>query len=298
MTDLRSMWHWARHPPAELPADVSFKGKTVLVTGANSGLGHAAAVKYAARGASPLILAVRTQEKGEAAKEAIVRETGCKLDSLAIEIVDLARFASVQDFCTRVKARYSALHVLQLSGGVGMASYELGPEGYEMTLQVNLLSITLLALLLLPKVRETATTAPTGDFTPHISFLNSVCHLDVTEEQLPPRGETLIHRLNDPKRWDIRATYFQVKLASWFAMRAIAERCTAEEMGIVVNATCSGLCKTNMPRTLPLVGRVFMAAQYALVGRTAEQGARTLVGATALGPESHGKFWTNDQYMG
>jgi NAD(P)-dependent dehydrogenase (short-subunit alcohol dehydrogenase family) len=68
--------YWAAHHP---PADpvVSFVGKTILVTGANTGLGFQAAVKYAALGASSLILAARSLQKGEAAKNEIVRRTGC-----------------------------------------------------------------------------------------------------------------------------------------------------------------------------------------------------------------------------
>ncbi|KAK4234271.1 hypothetical protein C8A03DRAFT_37961 [Achaetomium macrosporum] len=61
---------WAvNHPPAD--PTVSFAGKTVLVTGTNTGLGFEAAVKYAALGASRLILGVRSADKGEAAKQHI-----------------------------------------------------------------------------------------------------------------------------------------------------------------------------------------------------------------------------------
>lgn len=51
----------------------SFAGKTIIVTGANSGVGFEASVKFAKLGVSTLILAVRSAEKGSAAKAAIAQ---------------------------------------------------------------------------------------------------------------------------------------------------------------------------------------------------------------------------------
>ena len=53
------MWYGKHHPPID-PKQISFKGKTVLVTGANSGLGRETVVKFATLGASMLIVGVRT----------------------------------------------------------------------------------------------------------------------------------------------------------------------------------------------------------------------------------------------
>lgn len=90
------MWWGRRHPPED-PTNLSFACKTVLVTGANSGLGHEAAVKYAALGASTLILGIRTQEKGEQAKQDIAQRTKGSPNIFVIETVDLSTFASVRD---------------------------------------------------------------------------------------------------------------------------------------------------------------------------------------------------------
>ena len=70
-----AIMRWSvKNPPAD-PA-VSFTGKTVLVTGSNVGLGYEAAIKYAQKGASKLILAVRSVDKGEQAKSEIIEKTG------------------------------------------------------------------------------------------------------------------------------------------------------------------------------------------------------------------------------
>lgn len=59
---------------------------------------------------------------------------------------------------------------------------------------------------------------------------------------------------------------------------------------IVVNACCPSICKTGLWREFGIRKRI----HHALRARTAEEGSRTLVSATALGPESCGKLWSHD----
>ncbi|KXX81404.1 Retinol dehydrogenase 14 [Madurella mycetomatis] len=292
MTSLGDLWWAARHPPTD-SQNLSFKDKAILVTGANSGLGHAAAIKYAALGANPLILAVRSQAKGEQAKADIIHATCCSPDIFIIEILDLTTFASVRDFVDRVSANVQRLHAVQLAAGISTPAFSRSPEGYEMALQVNVLSTALLALLLLPKLRETATASPNDGFSPHMSFVNSIAHLEVKPEWIA-EDETLIQRLDNEYKFDQVSQYYLVKLAVIFVVRRLVER--VGNAGVVINASCPGMCKTNMGRNHPPVQRIFMAVFY-IFGRSAEQGSRTLVGATGLGPASHGKFWTNDNYL-
>ena len=58
LSELATARWGVKHPPID--PDVTFAGKTVLVTGASAGLGFEAAVKYAQKGTSKLILAVRS----------------------------------------------------------------------------------------------------------------------------------------------------------------------------------------------------------------------------------------------
>jgi NAD(P)-dependent dehydrogenase (short-subunit alcohol dehydrogenase family) len=294
MSSTTELWHAARNPPADLK-DPAIKDKAVLVTGAHGeSLGHYAAMKYAAMGANPLILGVRTKEKGEAAKSAIIQQTKCSPDIFIIETVDLASFASVKDFADRVNKRVPALHVVQHAAGMAPWTYGKGPEGYELSLQICVLSTTLLALLLLPKLRETAASASPHGYQPHMSFLDSMAIFDVPDDALPSGGQTLLQRCDDEGKFNAIQQYYIVKLAAWYAIKGVAELC--EGSNIIVNATCPGLCKTNFTSSLPFSYRLLMAIRYFFLGRSAEQGARTLVSATSLGPESHGKFWNNDCY--
>lgn len=66
MHPLGLVWHMARDrfvPPKDFKPD--FTGRTVIVTGANTGVGFEAAVKFVALGAEKVILACRTISKGE-----------------------------------------------------------------------------------------------------------------------------------------------------------------------------------------------------------------------------------------
>lgn len=300
---LKQLWNDARHPPAN-PTDLSFKGKTVLVTGANTGLGYQAALKYSALGADRLILGVRSREKGEAAKSRITRETHRNPDSIDVMTVDLSTFSSVVEFVERLGDEVPKLHVALLCAGVAKPTFVRGPEGHELSTQVNVLSTALMALLLLPRLRETA--AADEDLT-HLSFVNSQSSHLVKPEQLPKKGETLIQRLDDSAQFDSTTQYFLVKLAAWFVMRGIAERsgqesrsrnggAGAETSGVAINASCPGMCRTDQGRDFPLGVRIFMGGFQAVFARSAEEGSRTLVSATGLGLESTGKFWVNDAY--
>ncbi|ROV92772.1 hypothetical protein VMCG_09086 [Cytospora schulzeri] len=275
-----SFWA-ARHPPAD-PKHISYLNKTVLVTGANSGLGNEAAVKYATLGADPLILAVRSPEKGEQAKTDIIRRTKCSPDIFLIETVDFSSFASVKAFVERIVSHLSItrLHVAQVAPGLAQWRYEKSPDGYETTFQVNVLSQALLALLLLPKMSETAA---------------AIAGFEVTTDWLPP-GQSLIQRCDDQSKWDPIRQYYLAKLALWHVIEGLVEHCSKdkESRKIIANASCPSGCKTNMDRNFPSLVKPILAVQHFICGRSAEQRARTLVGATALGHKSHGKLWRND----
>ncbi|KAI1325477.1 hypothetical protein F5Y16DRAFT_401328 [Xylariaceae sp. FL0255] len=113
MLSTTELWYDARHPSQD-PVDVSFHGKTILITGAHGfGLRHHAAVRYVALGADPLILAVRTQGKGEEAKYIIMQKAKCLPVIFVIEILDLSSFSSIKAFVDRINSQFLAIDVLQ-----------------------------------------------------------------------------------------------------------------------------------------------------------------------------------------
>lgn len=278
---MAKLWWAARNPPQD--PQVSFAAKTVLVTGANTGLGFEAAVKYARLGAAKLILAVRSVEKGEAAKRDIIRRTGRSSDAIVILIVDLSDFASVQSFIHALQRETSHLDAALLNAGLANPRFVRSAAGWEMALQVNVLSTALMAAMLLPILRTTASTRQ----TPHLSFVNSIAHADVKPDWY---GASLLQAANDEPAFNAEKSYGMVKLLGMAVMQAIARQAP----GVIVNACCPYMCKTDLGRNWGMMAKIPMIGFQAIFARTAEEGARTLVSATALGPESHGRFWHHD----
>ena len=277
---------WAAwHPPKD--PTVSYQSKTILVTGANTGLGFEATLKYAALGAAKLLLAVHSVDEGNAAKAKIVQRTGFNADFISIHQVDLGSFASVHRFVTNLNQTVDYIDVVLLNGCRAAPRFSRSSEGWEMGVQVDVLSIPLMGLLLLPKLRATAKARRS---LVHLTFVNSIAHGNVNREWLI--GKTLLAIANDEASFERDKNYAIVKLLGMAAMQGIA-RAAAKGPGgasIVVNACCPSLCKTDIPRELGMIKRAIKV----LLARPTEEGARTLVSATALGPESSGKFWSND----
>lgn len=284
-----SLLRWgAKHPPKD--PDVSFTGKNVLVTGANIGLGLESAVKFAQKGASKVFLGVRSLERGETAKAEILRRSGRKDDTIELVQMDLEKYESVKSFVSELEKRTSRLDIALLNAGLCNQDYVRSAEGHEMAVQVNVLSTALMAQLLFPLLEKTAENigSPT-----HLTFVNSAGHREVQREYFT---ENLLQAADDATSFDVRRSYMMVKLLGMAFMKQSARRSAENGANnrVIVNACCPGLCRTNLGRNFSLFAKIFTAGFQFFTARTAEEGSRTLVGATALGWESHGRFWHHD----
>jgi len=148
-----------------------FTGKTIIVTGANTGLGLEAARHFTRLNCAKLILGVRTVSKGQAAKESILESTKRPSDCIEVWDLDLNSTASVKAFAARAQS-LERVDVLLENAGISTNEWAL-KEGYEQTIQVNVISTFLLALLMLPKLRETA--EKFGSL-PHLTIVSSETH--------------------------------------------------------------------------------------------------------------------------
>lgn len=130
-------------------------GKTVIVTGANVGLGLEAARHFVRLKAAKVILGCRSAENGERARADIERSTGRK-GIVEVWPLDLCSFESVRQFCRRAD-RLDRLDVVVENAAVAMVDPQgTLAEGYECTVTVNVISTFLMALMLLPTLRRTA----------------------------------------------------------------------------------------------------------------------------------------------
>lgn len=128
---------------ADLP---SFAGRTVIVTGANSGLGEVTARELARAGAT-VILAVRNEEKGRAAAATMPGDT-------EVRRLDLQDLASVRAFADGV----AKVDVLVNNAGIMAVPYAKTVDGFESQIGTNHLGHFALTNLLLPKVSDRVVT--------------------------------------------------------------------------------------------------------------------------------------------
>ena len=124
---------------------------TVLITGANSGIGQAAATELARRGWH-VFAAARSPERGQAAVSQIQKDSG----SIAVELLemDLTSFASVRRAADELLERTDQLDVLVNNAGLTLNDRQLTGDGHETMMQTNHFSHVLLTSLLLPKLFE------------------------------------------------------------------------------------------------------------------------------------------------
>jgi retinol dehydrogenase 14 len=129
----------------------SMQGKTVLVTGASSGIGLEASVKIAALGADVAVVA-RDERKGDRALEAIVRRSGSPRVSLLL--CDLSSLASCRALAATFRSRHPRLDVLVNNAGTVSPDRRTTADGFEQTFAVNHLAAFLLTNLLLDLLVE------------------------------------------------------------------------------------------------------------------------------------------------
>lgn len=125
MSRLYEFFTQAWSPPSN--PKTLFKGKNVIVTGSNIGLGFEAALKFVAHDASLVILAVRDLKKGGHAKSLIEERTG-KKGRVEVWQLDMNSYDSIQDFANRAST-LDHLDVAVLNAGYFMPAYEESEYG-------------------------------------------------------------------------------------------------------------------------------------------------------------------------
>jgi NAD(P)-dependent dehydrogenase (short-subunit alcohol dehydrogenase family) len=128
------------------------KGKTIVVTGGNSGLGFESVKAFAAKGAE-VILASRSTEKGEDARIEILKDYPRGI--IKVMQLDLGDLESVKSFVSTFKNSYKKLDVLLNNAGIMMTPYFTTKDGFEGQLGTNHLGHFALTGLLLDLVLKT-----------------------------------------------------------------------------------------------------------------------------------------------
>lgn len=133
--------------------DVRMNGKTVLVTGASSGIGEATASQLGALGAH-VVLVSRDHTRGVRARDRIL--SAHPAASLDLLVADLSTTAAIRGLAAAFKAKYQRLDVLINNAAVMTSTRRETPDKFEMQFFVNHLAYFLLTGMLLDVIRASA----------------------------------------------------------------------------------------------------------------------------------------------
>ena len=263
-----------------------FSGQTIIVTGANTGLGLEAARYFSRLNASLLILAVRTTSKGEAAKKNILASTNRSEKSIEVWELDLQSFDSVKAFAARAN-KLEKIDGLLENAGIMTNHFRL-VEGFESVITTNVIGTFLLAILMLPKLRETARRFKT---VPRLSIVASDVHF---WPKFPQRAsEDIFDALNDEANAQMGLErYATSKLLQVLIVRELAARVTAKdpETAPIINCMTPGACKSEFDRESSGIARLAFLVVQSIIARSTEVGSRTLVDGIVADKESHGAY--------
>lgn len=140
-------------------ANADLTGRTVIVTGANSGIGLETTRVLLERGARVVMLA-RDQQRNEAAAAQLRTAQRNTAGTLHTMTVDLSSMASISRFATAYKATGLPIHLLILNAGVAFLPHSLTADGFEVQFGTNYIGHFYLTQLLLPLLLNTAVSTP------------------------------------------------------------------------------------------------------------------------------------------
>ena len=252
-------------------------GRTVVVTGANSGIGFHAARVLAERGAD-VVLAVRDTSRGEDAAGRI--RSAATEAQVEVRRLDLADLASVREFAGGLGERFGdGLDLLVNNAGVMALPHRKTADGFEMQFGTNHLGHFALTGLLL----ESLSRRP----DPRVVTVSSGLHR---------RGAIDFDDLQGERSYDKWRAYSQSKLANLLFTYELQRRATAGGTPLRAVAAHPGYAATNLQATGPqmagarrseriraLISRIFFTGlMNRIVAQSAERGAEpTLMAATS-----------------
>ncbi|XP_077885756.1 retinol dehydrogenase 14 [Ictidomys tridecemlineatus] len=255
-------------------------GKTVLITGANSGLGRATAAELLRLGAR-VIMGCRDRARAEEAASQLRREL-CEAEGpgpspdvggageLVVKELDLASLRSVRTFCQELLQEEPRLDVLINNAGVFQCPYAKTEDGFEMQFGVNHLGHFLLTSLLLGLLKSSAPS-----------------RIVVVSSKLYKYGEINFEDLNSEQSYNKSFCYSRSKLANILFTRELARR--LEGTNVTVNVLHPGVVRTNLGRHIHiplLVKPLFNLVSWAFF-KTPLEGAQTSI-YLASSPEVEG----------
>lgn len=210
------------------------EGRVVVVTGASSGIGRAAAVELAGRGATVVPVGRDRKRLDEVADEIRGANPSGAAEPLS---ADFASLAQVRRLAAELLERHAQIHVLVNNAGLVAGKRSLTEDGYETTFAVNHLAPFLLTNLLLDRLKSSAPA--------RVVTTSSDAHKGGSLDPDDLQGE---------KKWSSWGAYSKSKLANVLFTRALARR--LEGSGVVANCLHPGVIRTRLGRGTALPIRI------------------------------------------
>uniref|UniRef100_A0A8K9UP47 Retinol dehydrogenase 12 n=1 Tax=Oncorhynchus mykiss TaxID=8022 RepID=A0A8K9UP47_ONCMY len=206
-------------------------GKTVLITGANTGIGKETALDLAKRGAR-IIMACRDMEKAEGALKEVIEGSGSQ--NVVIKKLDLSDTKSIRQFAETInKGERRQLNILINNAGVMVCPHGKTADGFEMQIGVNHMGHFLLTHLLVDLIKRS---------TPaRIINVSSMAH---------SWGTINLDDINSEKGYDKKKAYSQSKLANVLFTRSLAKKLQGLGLSTTLHATTGFLKGTGVTTTI------------------------------------------------
>lgn len=233
---------------APVPAGVRLDGRTCLVTGANSGLGKAIAIRLAKRGAH-VIMACRSGIP--AAGEDVRAASGS--DKVVMMQVDLSDFDSIAAFCDELRDQNVRLDAAVFNAGVVPVTARKNKHGLELMFAVNFLAkFVVLNRLLHDGVIPNAVYGKNSraNDPPRVLFVSSETHRSSIPIDFERFGEPVDYGVADGVKY---YGLSKLHLTTYFheLSKRLNPAADGETLDVCVHALCPGAVNSNMAREAP-----------------------------------------------
>jgi len=232
----------------------SLKGKTIVITGGNTGLGLESAIRLAKAGAT-IVITARSDAKGSAAVEEIKRDSGNS--DVHYLTLDLADLSTVKAFKAKFEQQPYGKGIDVLVNNAGVMAIPLRmqtKDGFEMQIGTNHLGHFALVAVLFPLLKKASGGA-------RVVNVSSTAHLPATAEDLT--GDFMA-----PERYTQWGAYCTSKLANVLFAKELDRRCKAAGLPITAVSCHPGAINTDLQRWIVAEGDA--------------QAARTLVNGSPI----------------
>ena len=255
-------------------------GKTVLITGANSGLGFALAVEFANRGAR-VIMAGRSKipEAGNRVKKLSGSET------VEMHYLDLSKIETIHGFVQTLVKEEIQIDICLLNAATALPGSRKTASGQDEMFLVNYLSNVILTQLLLSK--SVVALKKTGRVSKMI-FISSDSHQGATYIDYNEFGRYFEYGVS---KGISNYSYFKLVLNTYAS--ELSRRINKASTQLSINVICPGPVASNIVKEAPWLLRMTLKGIFRIVFKSPPKAARPVV-YMALSPDYKG---TTNEYL-